>query len=92
MVIDLAPAKRLQQTSCMDQRAGPKPPFRLATGNGVIRDDPWFQFPRGAEQIYKTDLLFVKMIDPLFDQLSLRADIIHAVGFAAQARANFVGA
>ncbi len=62
------------------------PPFRLELGNGVIRDDPWFQIPRGAKKIYKTDLLCVKMIDPLLDQLSFRADIVDAVWFAAQAQ------
>ena len=83
--------KRRQEMSCTDQRTGPHASLQTRAGYGVICDDPWFQFPRGAEQIYKTDLLVVKMINPLLDQLASRGDIAHAIWFAPQARANLVG-
>jgi hypothetical protein len=46
---------------------GPRASLQSRAFDGVIRDDPWLQFPRGEEQIYKTNLLVVKMINPLLD-------------------------
>ena len=60
-----------------------RPPFRRIRGSCVVGDHPWFQITRGVEKVYITDLLVVKMINPLFDQLSLGGDIVHSFRLAS---------